>query len=444
MPSDRVTRGESRGDAKEAALFDARVASGQPLPAYFRNMPIDPHTGTVEHRPGYVYVTPEEAARWGEPAGWIKNEDYMHGYGHGWNAKQIAVAALPFALGAAGALGAFGGAGGGSAAAGGTAAGAASGSSAAAAGAGSLALPAATPGLTFLPGTATGFGAAGGAAAAGGGAAAATLPSVSYAGQVAMPATAGSGAATAGGTGAAAGGSLVNRGLSYLGSPEGQQIQGTIGGALKSYGEDENAYENRATGINLNAANLAQREREFQADEDLKRQQGALDASPLGWEQRYAQKEALLRVLLGNARNVNIQPGDPAVAAAMGTNSGGMRLPEGGFDPAMLERLFGDESTQNSIAQRQKVIGQVNPRGPVMDIGTLYGDPANTNPFSENAKDVNQQELTRQLDQAAINRAAVQQALRDAAASNTKPSLKKSLLGSLGTLGATAAIGALK
>ena len=146
---------------------------------------------------------------------------------------------------------------------------------------------------------------------------------------------------------------LLSKVGSILNSPAGAAGIQAAGAGLAAYGANKNAAASRQQNAHQFAADMAQRQLEADQQDQRTRAAGVLDAAPLGAEQSFAQKQALLHSILGATRNYSAVPGDPAVAAAMGsTNQGGMRLPEGGFDPGMLERLFGDEATQASIAAR--------------------------------------------------------------------------------------------
>ncbi len=222
--------------------------------------------------------------------------------------------------------------------------------------------------------------------------------------------------------GGASKGSTVQTVMDILGSKGGQTAMSAAGAGLQAYGQAQQLSSNKKQAAAqmrqqadqfaaTSAANQLQNDRSNQ----LSRSTSALAASPLGANQGYAQKQALVKALLGQARNFSVTPSDPAVAAAMGKVSGGMRLPEGGLDASMLERLFGDEATQQAITQREKQIGQVNPRNPTFDLGTLYGKSADgsENAFTSDISTSNREELGRQMDEEARQRAIIQAAIDD-------------------------------
>lgn len=209
--------------------------------------------------------------------------------------------------------------------------------------------------------------------------------------------------------------SALEQALDMVGSKGGQTIVSGVGGALSAYGQGKQADADRAATAAQFKANMAQRQLESSQADQRFRSGAALDASPLGAEQHFAQKQALAKALLGGARNIKYTPGDSAVAGAMGTMTGGMRLPEGGLDPAMIERMFGDATTQASIAQRSKAIGQVNPHAPVLDTAPMFGTSADgsENAFLTDMKSGNQQSLNQQMNESAEHRALVQQAMAE-------------------------------
>src|SRR5687768_8560241 len=132
------------------------------------------------------------------------------------------------------------------------------------------------------------------------------------------------------------GGGALDTVLGILGSKGGQTAVNAVGAGLSAYGAHKDAEANRAQTAGQFQANLAQRQDEMARDDQRQRAVAGNNANPLGTEQGFAQKQAILGAILGNSRNLSITPGDPAVAAAKGTATGGLRLPEGGFDPEMI------------------------------------------------------------------------------------------------------------
>jgi hypothetical protein len=209
---------------------------------------------------------------------------------------------------------------------------------------------------------------------------------------------------------AADGGGILDKITGILNSPGGAAAIGAGGAALQAYGQNKQHEADRATTARQFAANMAQRQMEGDRQHQLSQASASTAASPLGAEQSFAQKQAILGSLLGNTRNFSATPGDPRVAAAMGsTNQGGMRMPEGGFDPAMLQRLFGDKATMESLANRQQMVGQLNPRSAPLNLGTMFGDAGSA--ASQGVMSANQSELDRQLAESARQRELIQRAI---------------------------------
>jgi hypothetical protein len=230
----------------------------------------------------------------------------------------------------------------------------------------------------------------------------------------------GAAAPVAGGGGAT--NSTLNTVMGALGSKGGQTALAAAGAGLQAYGQAQQLSQNKklaAAQMKQQADQFAatQGENQLNSDRNFQAQQaqGALAASPLGANQNFAEKQAILKALLGGARNVSFSPGDASVAAAMGSRSGGMQLPAGGLDPAMMERLFGDNATQTSIAQREKQIGQVNPNNPTFNMGSLFGESADgsENAFTTDIRTANKTALDAQDAEHARQRAIIQAAIDD-------------------------------
>lgn len=165
--------------------------------------------------------------------------------------------------------------------------------------------------------------------------------------------------------------------MKLLNSPAGGALISAGGAGLAAYGANKsanaNAEANRQMSTQQFAADMAQRQLESDRQNQLAKSSAAANASPLGESQSFAQRQALMGAILPGLRNSSYAPGDSAVASAMGSGGGGMRLPEGGLDPAMISRLFGDDATLASLSQRQGQVGQINPSGPTMDLGSMFG-----------------------------------------------------------------------
>lgn len=204
-----------------------------------------------------------------------------------------------------------------------------------------------------------------------------------------------------------------------LNSPQYGAAMSGIGGAMSAYGKAGQQQQANQMGVNDFAANMANNRLNADRNFQFNQATAANAADPLGAVQGFAQKQALAKLLLGGARNSAITPGDPAVAAAMGQQHGGMQLPAGGIDPAMLDRLFGDAATQSSIAQHEKQVGQINPNAPSFDLSSIYG--SNASPYQADIQNSNNQAQNAQS--AAYNRQ--QQIIQNAIDNNMKLASKK-------------------
>ena len=238
---------------------------------------------------------------------------------------------------------------------------------------------------------------------------------------------------------AASGGGILDKITGILNTPGGAAGVGALGAGISAYGQNKSAEADRAATARQFAANMAQRQLEGDQQHQMAQASNAVAASPLGAEQSFAQKQAMLQAILGNTRNFSATPGDPRVAAAMGsTNQGGMRMPEGGFDPAMLQRLFGDKATMESIANRQQAVGMMNPRGTPLNLGTMFGDAGAA--ASAGVMGAQQTELDRQLAESAKQRELIQRAI-DEDIRGEKQSKKGKVGGAIGNAAAGAGTG---
>lgn len=235
---------------------------------------------------------------------------------------------------------------------------------------------------------------------------------------------------------------ILDKVLGAVGSKGGQTLINAAGAGMAAYGQNKQAEADRAMTARQFAANMAQRQLESDRDFQQRGATAAANADPLGANQQFAQRNALLAAILPGLRNFSSTPGDPRVAAAMGKNSGGLRLPEGGLPPEMLERLFGDAATQASIAQRSKEISAINPNGPAANIESLYGQSADgsENAFQTDVNNFRQSELDRQLAESAKQRELIRRAI-DEDINGTKASGGSSKKGKLAKAGVGAATG---
>lgn len=166
--------------------------------------------------------------------------------------------------------------------------------------------------------------------------------------------------------------------LNFLGSKAGQTTAGLAGSGLSAYGQYQ---QNKSNQQNSNAqflASLAQGDYNAQNQLNLNRAAAAASADPLGADQAFAQKNALRAAILPGLRNPKSAPGDAQVAAAMGNRTGIQAVPEGGFDPMMVNSMFGPQATASSIAQRHNEINNIDPNAPTgaSTLSSLYGSQA--------------------------------------------------------------------
>jgi len=141
----------------------------------------------------------------------------------------------------------------------------------------------------------------------------------------------------------------------FFNSPAGQAAINAAGSGLTAWGASKQA-----------GSQMAQ----SKAALDAQRAQAALAARPLGASQQYAQRQALMAALLPGLRNSNITPGDPAVAAAMGQQTGGFRLPEGGLPPELL-KLYSPQATASAIGQHDVDVMNLDPNAAATDYASL-------------------------------------------------------------------------
>lgn len=210
-----------------------------------------------------------------------------------------------------------------------------------------------------------------------------------------------------------------------------------VGAGLSAYGQGQQQQQNALANAYTNQANMANSELNSDRAYQLNQAQAANSANPIGTDQNYAQKQAIMKAILGNAGDSNITPGDPAVAAAMGKQSGGLHIPQLSAD--QLNSLFGDATTQAAIAQHEKQVGQINPNAPVFDLGSIYGNSADgsQNAFTTDITNSNKQALQAQNAETTRQQQIIQNAIQNNINAAQKGS-HSGLLGLLGSLGGSA------
>lgn len=161
--------------------------------------------------------------------------------------------------------------------------------------------------------------------------------------------------------------------LDFLGSPGGRAATDFAGGALSAYGQYQQNQQNNKQNAQQFAAQQRSQDYWARQNQNTQRAGAVLNADPLGADQKYAQRNALMSAILPGLRNSNYKPGDSDVAATMGSGGGGFKIPEGGFDPMMVSNLFGNNATMGAITQRHQEISNLDPNAPTADLGSMYG-----------------------------------------------------------------------
>lgn len=156
---------------------------------------------------------------------------------------------------------------------------------------------------------------------------------------------------------AQAGQSPLQTALQFMGTPGGAGVIGAVGAGFQAAGQRASEQADRTQRAEQVALDALQNE---QADQRT-RATSLLSQSPLGEAQEFAGRHALMASLLPLLRNTRSTPGDPAVAAAMGSRAGGFRLLEGGLPPELIARMHGDSAIAESIGQRDMDRMRVDP-----------------------------------------------------------------------------------
>lgn len=157
--------------------------------------------------------------------------------------------------------------------------------------------------------------------------------------------------------------------LDWLGTDAGKSVLNAAGAGLGAWGQAQANKANQQS----NAAQLRMSDYYNRQNMLANRASGVLNADPLGADQQYAQRNALLSSILGNYKRST--PGNGAVAGAMGAGSGLTQM-MGSLDPSMVNSMFGPQSTMAAITQRHKDLTNLDPRAAQADLGSLYGNEA--------------------------------------------------------------------
>jgi hypothetical protein len=132
-------------------------------------------------------------------------------------------------------------------------------------------------------------------------------------------------------------------------------------------------------------------------------------ANPLGANQKFAAKNALMSAILPQLQNFNYTPGDPAIADAMGKTTGGFRLPEGGLPKELIDSMYGKAATLESLSQHDKQLAGINPQQPSSNYQNFGFSKEDADPFMASVDQYQKGVQARQ----GSSQQAVQQALEN-------------------------------
>lgn len=158
----------------------------------------------------------------------------------------------------------------------------------------------------------------------------------------------------------------------FMKGPGGAAAVNAVGGGLSAWGQAQSDKANRQQSAAQSAAQLRQQDYWNQQSQDTQRANGVLNADPLGADQTYAQRNALLHSILSNPRRS--APGDPGVAQAMGSGSGLTQM-FANLDPNTIN-MFGPQATMSAITQRHQNLTNLDPRAATPDLTSMYGADA--------------------------------------------------------------------
>ena len=159
----------------------------------------------------------------------------------------------------------------------------------------------------------------------------------------------------------------LQKALEFGNSNLGMAAIGAVGAGMSAAGQRASEEAGRQQSASQFAVNTSMDEQQDQRA----RATSVMQDTPIGQSQEFAQKQAMLAAILPGLRNQRSTPGDAAVAASMGTRTGGLRLPETGLDPAMIAQLYGPQATAASIANRDMDRFAVNPNAAGTDMQAL-------------------------------------------------------------------------
>lgn len=159
-----------------------------------------------------------------------------------------------------------------------------------------------------------------------------------------------------------------NNAANWLGANKDVAAQVGVGAAAAGLGAWGDAQQRKAQ-RQQNAAQMAQTDYWNTQSQQTNRASGVLNADPLGADQRYAQRNALMASILPNLRNFH-SPEAPERGGFMNA------LGPNGLDPTMINNLFGSQATMAAIGKRNKELLNLDPRAPVSNLSAMYGSEA--------------------------------------------------------------------
>jgi hypothetical protein len=165
-----------------------------------------------------------------------------------------------------------------------------------------------------------------------------------------------------------------------------ENVSGLAGAFLKSKGENDRMDRVQGATNEQTRARLLQDHSQFSAklaadlaqsrrDDDLRRAVGAMNSTKLGENENFATRNRILSAVLPNMRGGNFTPGDAGVARAMGSRPS----PFANGIPAEALTAIGEGATGRAIADRQKMLLNIDPNAPLADFGAMGFDPEQSN-----------------------------------------------------------------
>lgn len=158
--------------------------------------------------------------------------------------------------------------------------------------------------------------------------------------------------------------------MGFMNTPTGAALINAGGAGLLAYGQSRNSAADREQQGLTSAADLRMRLFNTLNDDQRTRAQGVINADPLGADQKYAQGNALLSAILPGMHMAQSSNGSGRVSAVSSM------LPKGGFDPGMVNSMFGPEATQAALVKRNKELLSLDPNAAQSNLTSMYGDSA--------------------------------------------------------------------